>query len=246
MTMEWAGGTGPGLKEVLGTSNQINVSNGTTLPVLSLPNVSAGGVFTNADVTLDAKGRVLAASSGVGGGAPNVFVKIASGSLSNAANLIISNLSTDYISYTLVFSNLSSNTPSNLYAQTSTDNGTSFTAVASSYRRLSAGAGGGQTLFATALTTEDRIYLSTALSLNAGQEACGRITIVNAMNPAAYTRVAIESCEYNYITSSNIVRYTHLARGYRTNNEANNAIRFMLGSGTIKTMDYALYGLKNS
>ena len=172
---------------------------------------------------------------------------IASGTVSAAASLDITDLSADYRAYKLVFDDYVPATDATfIFIRTDTNNGASFETGASDYAWMFFGTNGngygdGRDQADTAM----EIRLTTGgFGSGAGESAVGEITIFNPMDSGARTQVLAHVTSNN--SDSNNFGSTAIMRGERLADEANNAIQILSSSGNITNMNYTLYGLRAS
>lgn len=171
------------------------------------------------------------------------------GTLSSASDLIITDLSLDYIKYEILFSRLYSNESGsdiNLAIQTSTNNGSSFTAGGGYTYDLVRGAQSG---YGAAphypYDASDFCLINNSLSNIDGNFVSGVIEIFNPMNPSTKTTILANNAG-KFNISGSINTGVQITINIRNTAEANNALKVFVitNSGTPRlfTMDYVIYG----
>lgn len=210
-----------------------------------------------ADAGLSAE-RILTAGTGISltdNGAGNTLVVaasdadwevIASGTVSNAASLDLTDLSADARAYKLVFdSYVPATDNTDLYIRVSTDNGSSF-ASGNQYAWMAMGSDG-SSVSATNDTTDTEIEINIPAGGGFGNAAnteygSGEITVNNPMNSGSRTN-------FTWIVAANGSAATNpgfiaMGRGERTAQQAHNAFQIFSSSGNIDEMEYTLYQLR--
>lgn len=168
---------------------------------------------------------------------------ISSGTVSAAATLDITDLSSTYREYIFVFDNLAPATDIvGFQMRTDANNGASFESGASdySYNYLTNTTGnahsGANSQAASAIQMLDGLG-------NAVNETCsGEIRIINPMDSGVWTHVLWSVC----LVSDTTQMFPYRGAGLREAAQADNAIRFMFSSGNIASMNWTLYGMRKS
>lgn len=173
----------------------------------------------------------------------NDWVVLASGTVSSAASLDFTGLSTTYRAYQIVVTQfVSASDNVLLYLRTSDDNGSSFDAGAADYHHLRMGSltsapstvvGGG--------SAGDAQILIANTGTGAGEAIDAKITIYDPARSALNTRVQWESASSN-ATAGALTLFNGC--GQRAAAEANNAVRLLFSTGNIASGFYTLYGLR--
>lgn len=169
--------------------------------------------------------------------------KIESGTVSSASSLDITDLSSDYRAYLLVFDDLVAATDGvELWMRTDADNGASFESGASDYAFVRNVTVGGDTDSNTPVgndSTTEIPLTSAGIGNNATTNECvGWITIHNPMSSGDRTKITYQMTVFS---SGNDLQ-SYYGGGQRNNAEANNAIQLLMSSGNIASMNYTLYG----
>jgi len=183
--------------------------------------------------------NLIASSLGAG------LTRIATGSLSAAASLPLTGLTTDYQAYVLMFHDLLAATSgADLYFQVSTDNGATHKSGASDYRHARHGFSVGGAVGGSGSNGDTKIPIAAGLGNSAatGHEVAGSITIHAPMNANDQTRI---DWQLSYLNSTG--NYTTLSGGgHYSVSGATDAIRLIMSSGNLTTCTYTLYGKKNA
>lgn len=174
----------------------------------------------------------------------NTVETVQSGTVVNAAQLDILNLTAAFKKYELVYDDLLPATDFvDFLLRTSINNGTTFESGASTYSGyIVEGVAG------SALTTSqgpgNAIQLNDAVRGNVAvsEAASGQLDIFAPMNGGVRTNFMNKDTRRNSAASSLFVFTT--TYGQRTAAEANDAIRLFFSSGNIVSMNWVLYGYR--
>ena len=175
----------------------------------------------------------------------NDWTVISSGSVSAAASLDFTNLSTTYRAYKVVFDNLApANDVDELWVRTDTNNGASFEAGVADYGWAVHGLDGTPASSPERDSSDSEIQLSRTNEFGnlTGEIAAGEITIINPATAGSKTFV---QAMFTQVNSAAVVTVS-IAGGLRLTAEANNAVRILFAGGNIATMNYTFYGLRAS
>lgn len=177
---------------------------------------------------------------------PDYVALIESGTITNQAEYVITDLLSDYIKYVLYFSATFTvgSASTDFVACTSTDNGSTFTTSADSYGyrvQRSSGSSSSNTTHWTGTWT--RAELSSGISNISGNFMAGSIEIYDPMDSGVRTTILTHSGG-NINADGNTADQAFLdVTGQREVAEGNDAVRIFVNSGNY-TMKYALYGYK--
>ena len=232
---------------------QITDSGGTVYATISSSSYSSS---TTVNLTVDGGDTIdsgissfsygLLSAAGTNPSLEQAVHKIASGTVSSAASLDITDLSTEYLMYEIVFSDLLPATDTvDLLFRTSTNNGSSFNSGASDYAYTSvrntttAALDGSYSGGSTAIAFNDNGGTPVRFGNTAGtEEAAGWIRITNPTNANEPTQV---TAMLGSVNSGSIITY-YSCFGQRLNAEDNDAVQILFSSGNIATMEYTVYG----
>lgn len=173
------------------------------------------------------------------------IVLIESGTVTNQAELILNDLSGDYVKYVLYFSGAAAvdSSQTSLVARTSTNNGSSFNSSADTYiyriQRSSGNNGEGVHYTATSTSAE----LINGLSNTADNFLAGFIEIFDPVDGGSKTTFLTSSGGRINADGNSANMNVQETMGQREAAEANDAIRIFAASGNF-SMRYSLYGYK--
>lgn len=178
-------------------------------------------------------------------GRPSEVEIIASGTVSGAAALDLSGLSTTYRAYELVIDGLVPATDAvNLLLRFSNDGGSTFKAGASDYSFVAHDADTGAVAIGlTADETASEIRINNrAVGSDTGEQGSLRLTAFNPANAATRTQVI---WQYVYRNSGGTLSVGG-GSGEVVTAESNAALRVLFSSGNIEGANYTLYGKRAS
>lgn len=166
---------------------------------------------------------------------PDPVQLLDSGTLTGASELLITNLSADFIKYKVIVSDVAASTPTTLRLTTSTDNGSTFDTTSNyTYREQVANSDDAGNLNNTTGTTTSAQLIR---DIGPTQTQAGTIELFNPMYATGRTTIqtwagGIDSGDDSLIQDVMVQKDTA---------EANNAVRIYPASGII-TMRYVIYG----
>lgn len=166
--------------------------------------------------------------------------KIAEGSISAAATFEITDLSSDYFMYELVFDNLQPATDAvTLLLRTSTDNGSSYDSGASDYAYMGFSGALANTYAGANDQAHTSIFIGPAnlWGSASNEHVSGSIRIYNP-SAANYTHIKYDLA-MAFSTGS---QYNSGGMGARLSAADVDAIQILFSSGNIASMNYTLYG----
>lgn len=170
---------------------------------------------------------------------------ISQGTALAVADIQFTSLSTSYHAYMLIIHDLLvATSTADIWIQTSTNNGSSWTSGGTDYRHIRTGSSATGSPGTGGANTDSKIIIANSLgnSAVAGNELKARIFIHDPLDSGDQTAFEYQ---VGYLpSSSNFTHYT--GYGIRAVSEATNAFRILASSGTITTCTYALYGFKAS
>lgn len=214
------------------TNGQLMIGSSSGQP--SAATLTAGSA--NLTITNGAGTSTIATVSGNGD-----WEKITSSTASSSATIDFTGLSSTYLAYRIVISNLQPASDGvNFNLRTSTDNGLNFDAGASDYQwcKIVTTTSGDSDDVDTADSAIEIVGLGS-LGSNTNEKCNCDILI---FNPSAtkFTKVIFVSHFFNTSTT----RESQQGGGYRQSTTAIDAIRFLMSSGNIATGNFVLYGMK--
>lgn len=160
-------------------------------------------------------------------------------SASSSASVTFTGLSSTYIQYKVIFTNILAQTDGAVFRfRTSTDGGSTYDAGASDYGWVQAFNTGG--LSGASDTADSEIeFTGTTGNVGSGEFICGEIWIFNPA-AAAYTNVA---WILNYVSQADNFQSVY-GSGRRLADANVDAIQFIYSSGNITSGEFRLYGLR--
>lgn len=170
--------------------------------------------------------------------------RIDGATLTNVSELVITDLSANYIKYVIEFNGLKSNTlaATNLVCRLSADNGSTWIQTDTSYGNLVQKAGGAGGTIARNIGSWNWSYLVQSISNTAGNFCSGSIEIFDPMDSGSQTKILCRSGGRIGTLGVGVQG----AEVRRTGAEANNAIRIFSDSDSLEpgnfSMRYVLYG----
>ena len=180
-------------------------------------------------------------ASAIGAG----LTRVANGSVSAAASIPLTGLTTAYQAYLLVFHDvLAATSGADLHFQVSTDNGATYKAGASDYRHARHGFSVSGAVGGNGSNGDTKIVLAPGAGNSAatGHEIGGHIYIHAPMSTNDQTRI---DWQLSYLNSAG--NYTTLSGGgHYAVSGATDAIRLIMSTGNLTTGTYTLFGLRNS
>ena len=263
-------GLGTGVATFLGTPSSANLAAAVTdetgsgalvfgtSPSLTTPTIAGATLsgtlagtptFSGATVTFTnavAVGSLTVGGSPVSGGAGWVLLDTQTASSSSALNFT-TGLSSTYSAYVFVLVNvLPSSNFAALWAQTSTDGGSSYASTSGDYVYGMAGISAGSGAFNQGnATTATSIVLTTSSVLNdaASGGVSGSVYVYAPSSTSVYKQFTYQTVSS---ATSSVEMYSSSGAGSRKSTSAINAIRFLFSSGDITSGTIRLYGLRNS
>lgn len=168
---------------------------------------------------------------------------ISTGTASTSSSIDFTGLSSTYIHYVVVLSNVVIATDTaGLYIRTSTNNGSSYDASAGNYAYSVAAIYPGAAAWSIASSTSaTQIALTGAVSNSSSNG--GMNGMVWIYHPSTATRCNI-SGDITYYGSATSTDVRALSEGARLTGADVDAIRFLMSSGNITSGTFTLYGLK--
>jgi hypothetical protein len=177
--------------------------------------------------------------SAVNPSSPSATQKIASGTISSAASLELTDLNARFLGYRIVLTNLTAATDNvSLYIRMSNDGGSSYVATSSySHARIAYAAGGSAAGFGSNSLAFG--LLGTGYGSAAAEAATVDVSIYRPMDAAARTTALYQSGRSNNLTNAS----TETGQATYAVAEAVNAIQLLFSSGNIAACDYVVYGM---
>lgn len=172
------------------------------------------------------------------------LVIVASGTVSAASSLDLTELDSVYASYLLSFRRLvPSSDGVTLAARLSTDNGATFITTSSyMHSRIQAGNGVSSNAGTGTSATATSIELIPFLGVNTAEQCGGQIWIHGPADSTGHIQITCDAHQYSSVPQG--VRT--ISGGTRNTAAAYDAISFFMSSGNISSMDYTLYALRGS
>lgn len=213
-------------------------------------NVLLGTLEFNADTTVGAAqdGYVLKYDNATGeiDLTPTDAVLIASGTATNVASLVFTDLVSTYGRYQLVIHDVSPSVDgANLNMQVSTDNGSTFVTTATynwalMFARIRST--GGSANGNEGVWQDTSMRIMSNMGTAAGEDGAAIIDLYDPTNANHYTRISTRATILSALPETR----TSSAAGEYSATTAVDAFRILMSTGNIATVDYSLYGYRQA
>jgi len=216
---------------VYATISSVSYSDPTTTVNLSVD----GSDTIDSSVSAVSYGLISAVNSSVATG----MRKLMEGTVSAAASLDITGLSSNYAAYRIILTNLAPATNNTtLILRMSNDGGSSFVST-NSYQHARAAATASGSVSAAGSNSEAYINLGASYGNAAGEDATVDLTVYRPGDASTRTWAMFKSSRDNEASVSE----ADFGHGVYTAEEAVDAIRVAFFSGNISSCDYVVYGI---